>query len=249
MAVDTIIVDGVELTAPSGLVVRNFLDPSVIRFKNQARTKPVDQVIVHETVTRSWASTVNVLKPRSPENPGGRGIGVHFIVDHDGVAYQHGDLRQDEHWHAGGQVPDHNPTSVGIETVNPYYAKYVPSGGPWKDVIDAPWADQGKYCLPTPASAEAVAILVGWLTSSQSGLSVPRSWIGLSDGKMAFTRISPRSDPGVYAHHYFGHADGCWLVLYSWLRLECGFTVEEAWHRAVFMASGARGSVSVAGLP
>ena len=244
-----LIVRGQPLNPPEGLVVRNFLDPAVYHFKNQSRSHPVNQIILHETVTRSWQSTVDVLKPKSDSNPGGRGLGVQLIVDHDGTVYQHGDLATDEHWHAGGQSPDHNPSSVGIECVNPYYVKYMPKNGPWTESIDAPWAAEGKYCVPTPAQSEAICKLVGWLTSADSTLDIPLSWVGVENDVMAFGRISPRSMPGVYAHYYFGHADGAWLVLYSWLRLVAGFTPEESWHRAVYMATGVRNSVSVAGLP
>lgn len=244
-----LIVRGSKLEPPDGLVVKNFLDPSVTHFTNQKRNRAVNQLIIHETVTRSWKSTVAVLAPKTASNPGGRGLGVQLIVDHDGTVYQHGDLATDEHWHAGGQVPDHNPSSVGIETVNPYYAKYMPPGGPWTDFIDAPWADQGKYCVPTPASAEAVCKLTEWITSPRSTLNIPRTWLGVKDEKMAFGRLAPMSDAGIYAHYYFGHADGCWPLLYCWLRLQAGFTPEEAWHRAVYMSTGIRNSVSVAGLP
>jgi hypothetical protein len=245
---DKLIVRGQPLDPPGGLVVKSFLDPSVYRFKNQVRSRPVTQLILHETVTRSWKATVDVLKPKAADNPGGRGLGVQLIVDPDGTVYQHGDLATDEHWHAGGQTPDHNPASVGIELVNPYYAKYAPKGGPWAEFIDAPWAHEGRYCVPTPASAEAVHQLTGWLTSPESALSIPRAWLGVKDEKMAFGRIAAMGDPGIYAHYYFGHADGCWPLLYCWLRLEAGFTPEEAWHRAVYMATGVRNSVSLAGV-
>jgi hypothetical protein len=244
-----LIVRGQPLDPPDGLVVRNFFDPAVYRFKNQTRTRPVTQLILHETVTRSWKSTVDVLKPKSAANPGGRGLGVQLMVDPDGTVYQHGDLATDEHWHAGGQVPDHNPASVGIEVISPYYAKYMPKDGPWTDSIDAPWAHEGKYCVPTPAQSEATCKLTEWMTSDRSTLAIPRTWLGLKDEKLAFKRIAPTGYPGIYAHYYFGHADGAWLVLYAWLRLAAGFTPEEAWHREVYMATGVRDSVSVFGIP
>jgi hypothetical protein len=248
MGSDKLIVNGKPLDPPAGLVVKNYLDPSVYRFRNQTRSRPVTQLILHETVTRSWKATVDVLKPKSAANPGGRGLGVQLMVDPDGTVYQHGDLATDEHWHAGGHTPDHNPSSVGIEVINPYYPKYAPKDGPWKEFIDAPWAAEGKYCVPTMVQSEATCMLTAWLTSPDSGLSIPRTWLGVKDEKMAFGRLPPMGDPGVYAHYYFGHADGCWLVLYCWLRLECGFTPEESWHRAVHMSVGARSSVSLAGI-
>jgi hypothetical protein len=51
--------------------------------------------------------------------------------------------------------------------------------------------------------------------------------------------------PGVLAHHYFGHADGAWLVLYAWMRLEAGLAPDVAFNEAVRRAEGARRAVDV----
>jgi hypothetical protein len=234
-----IIVDGSELEVPEGLVVRNFNDPAVFRFKNRVRaTREVLEVVVHETVTRSWASTVDVLKQR--------GLGVHFIADADGTIYQHADLVTDEMWHAS----QHNGASVGIEVVNPYEPGLAPKGGPWTQVLDnTPWSASQhpakQYLLPTPAQAEATCMLVNWLTSTASGLTIPQKWPGLSqkDGKttLALGRVAACAtppDPGVLAHMYFGHGDGAWLVLYSWLRLEAKLAPEDAYEAAKSLAQG-----------
>lgn len=240
MATDTIIVGGTELAAPVGLKVLNFQDQSVYRFKNQSRpVKKVTEVIVHETVTRSWQDTVRVLQPPSPSNPGGRGLGVHFIAAPDGTIYQHGDLLLDELWHAS----QHNPVSVGIETVNPYDPKLMPAGGPWHDVIqNAPWAAGGKYVVPTAEQSEAVYQLVKWLTSSDSGLSIPPTFTGLQQGnKLAMGPLASAKNlsPGIYAHHYFGHADGAWLVMYAWLRSVAGKSPSDARSAAIGAATWA----------
>jgi hypothetical protein len=66
-------------------------------------------------------------------------------------------------------------------------------------------------------------MLVRWLTSGPvPGIAVPRRWVGLADGRMALGRVADarRASAGILAHHYFGHSDGAWLVLYAWLRLE-----------------------------
>jgi hypothetical protein len=54
-----------------------------------------------------------------------------------------------------------------------------------------------------------------------------------------------KATPGVLAHHYFGHADGAWLVLYAWMRLEAGLAPEVAFNEAVRRAEGARRAVDV----
>jgi hypothetical protein len=236
-----IIVGGEKLSPPAGVSVKNFLDSSVYHFHNKIRECEVTEIIIHETVTRSWSQTVAVLKPASSSNPDGRGLGVHFITDADGTVYQHGDLATDMLWHAN----EHNPSSVGIETVSPYYPSYVKSGDPWTDFIDAPWADKGKYCVPTAEQSEAVCGLVDWLTSENSKLNISKDWVGVSGNKIVFGRMSPTQASGVYAHHYFGHADGCWLALYTWLRLKAGLSTDGARAAAIGLATGAHGSIDL----
>jgi hypothetical protein len=230
-----IIVDGKELAGPPNVVVKNFLtDAGVFRFKNQARPAPkVTEVVVHETVTSSWAGTVAVLKQR--------GLGVHFIVDSDGTIYQHADLLQDEMWHAS----QHNPMSVGIETVNPFEPSLAPKNGPWKETIVAPWAVGGCYLLPTALQAESVCQLVNWLSSAEANpLTIPQLWPGMNDahvlalGRVATCKTPP--EPGILAHMYWDHGDGAWLVLYAWLRLEAGLDPVDAYAEATRLATGAK---------
>ena len=228
------------LPAPCGLDVTNFHDPEVHRFTGRDRSgRAVTEVIVHESVTRSAADTVAVLKRRR--------LGVHLVVAADGRVIQHGDLAHDRLAHAGG----HNGPSVGIEVTNPYYPKYLRDGLPWSRVIDARWAHRGRYVLPTPEQAEATSRLVGWLTSpAAEGLSIPRTWIGLDGARLAMGRVegADQRRPGVYAHHAFGHADGSWLVLYAWLRLEAGLAPCAAYEEAAGRAEGARRVIDLSDL-
>ncbi len=234
------VVGGQVLTVPRGLDVTNYRDPDVHRFSGPDRSdRAVTEVIVHESVTTSADATVRVLKRRK--------LGVHLIVAADGRVTQHGDLAADRLAHAGG----HNGPSVGIEVTNPYYPRHLREGLPWSRVIDAPWAHGGRYVVPTPEQAEATAKLVGWLTSPEAeGLTIPRTWIGLDGAMLALGRV-PGADqrrPGVYAHHNFHHADGAWLVLYAWLRLEAGLTPCAAYEEAVHRAEGARRRVDLSDL-
>ncbi|MDD9944671.1 MAG: N-acetylmuramoyl-L-alanine amidase, partial [Myxococcales bacterium] len=119
-AVDALIVAGADVAAPAGLCVRNYRDPEVTRFAGRDRSgRQVNELILHETVTRSVDSTVKVLLKRK--------LGVQLIVGPDGEVTQHGDLAHDRLAHAGG----HNGPSVGIEVVNPYYPKYASAKLPW----------------------------------------------------------------------------------------------------------------------
>lgn len=239
-ATDTLIVAGTDVVAPEGLRVRNYRDPDVTRFKGRDRSgRPVTELILHETVTRSVDATVKVLLKRK--------LGVQLIVGPDGEVTQHGDLARDRLAHAGG----HNGPSVGIEVVNPYYPKYASAKLPWKRIIDAPWAHHRRYVVPTPEQAEATAQLVRLLTGGGvDGLSIPCTWRGLSGTHLAMSRLTDGDQrvPGIYAHTYFHHADGAWLVLYAWLRLEAGMPECIAYEEAIRRATGVRRFVDLADL-
>ena len=234
------IVAGRALPIPAGLDVRNFADPAVFKFEGRSRIgQPVTELVIHESVTRSASSTVAVLKRRE--------LGVHLVLAPDGRITQHGDLAHARLAHAGG----HNGPSVGVEVVNPYYPYLLRDDLPWSRTIPAPWAHGGAYVLPTPAQAEATAQLVAWLTSpAAEGLSIPRAWMGLSGGRLRMGVVSGADQrrPGVYAHHYFAHADGAWLALYAWLRLEAGLEPNLAYEEATRRATNARGSIDVSDL-
>ena len=233
------IVGGKPLEAPPGLDVLNFNAAGVHRFRCRDRAgKPVTELVIHETVTRSAEETVAVLKKRR--------LSVHLILDEHGRFTQHGDLANDNLAHAS----QHNAASVGIEVVNPYYPSYLKPGMAWATVIDAPWAHKKKYVLPTPAQAEAVARFTEWATSPASGLAIPRTWIGLAGTKLAMAEVesAAKLKPGVYAHHYFGHADGSLLVLYAWLRLEAGLAPDVAFAEAVRRGTGVRWNADLADL-
>jgi hypothetical protein len=235
------IVGGAALTSPTALAVRNFFDPSVHRFSGPSRRgRTINEFVVHETVTRSVADTVSVLKARN--------LSVHMILGPSGEITQHGDLADDRMAHAGS----HNGPSVGVEVVNPYYPRLLRPGLPWTQTIQAGWAHEGTYVLPTLAQAEAVAQLTKWITSpSATGLAIPRKWIGLSrtasGNKLAMSRVdgAGSASPGIYAHTYFGHADGSWLVLYAYLRLQAGMTPATAYAEAVRLGTTQSKSVPV----
>lgn len=230
------VVRGLAAPEVADLSVRTFADGE-LRFAAKGRRARVTELVVHETVTRSVESTLGVLKKR--------GLSVHLVLGPDGQVTQHGDLATDVLWHAG---PVHNGPSFGVEVVNPYYPRLLRKGLPWERSIKAPWAHEGQYVLPTPAQAEAVASLVRWATGAPApGIEVPRRWPGLHAGSFQLGALTEaqRPLPGVLAHHYFGHADGAWLVLYAWLRLEAGLAPSVAFEEAVRRATGARRAADV----
>lgn len=232
-----VILDGVDRGGPPNLSIHNYVtDKTVFRFRNGRRSHQtaVTEVVLHETVTTSWQNTVAVLKKRS--------LGVHFIVDVVGQVFQHADPWVDEMWHASA----HNKASVGIELVNPFEPRFLPKPPhPWKAVLPAPWAG-GQYVLPPLAQVEAACQLVNWLTTAEAApLTIPQQWPGVGGVpiRMAMGRVATctvPAAPGVLAHTYFGHTDGAWPVLYSWLRLEAGLEPEAAYEAARLRAAGAR---------
>lgn len=240
----TLIVAGERLAPPAGLSLTNFLSDDVHHFEGRARSaSAVNELIIHESVTRSTQSTISVLKRRA--------LGVHLIIAPDGHVTQHADLATARLAHAGG----HNGPSVGLEVVTPYYPSLLRKRSPWRRVIDAPWAHKRRYVLPTPEQAEATSLLIGWLTKqNSSSLNIPRDWIGQrrerGRERLSLGRVKGADErrPGVYAHHYFGHADGAWLALYAWLRLESGLPPCVAYEEAVTRATGARRSVDISDL-
>lgn len=230
------IVNGHPVAAPEGLVVKNFLNDGQFRFLNRKRrVLDANAVVVHETVTTSHASTVAALKAR--------GLGVHLIIDHDGVVYQHADLLTDEMWHAS----HFNALSIGIEVVNPYEPRFLPkTSSPWTEVIDAPWAAGGKYVVPTLAQSIATTSAINFLTSAAANpVAIPQRWPGFQHThRLALGRVKEDAaeNPGVHAHMYFGHADGAWLVLFAWLAIEAGLSYKDAYKKAKELATGARGA-------
>lgn len=105
--------------------------------------------------------------------------------------------------------------------------------------------------VPTPEQAEATTQIVRLLTSDDvEELSIPRTWRGLSETRLAMSRLADGDQrvPGVYAHTYFHHADGAWLVLYTWLRLEAGMPECIAYEEAIRRATGVRRFVDLADL-
>lgn len=235
-----IIVGGQAIEAP-GLNVQSFAD-GLHRFSGRARARSrVTATIVHETAGRTAAGTVSTLIQR--------GLGVHFIIGPEGIVYQHADLLE-EMPHCKG----HNVGSIGIEIVSPYYPRVLRAGDPWSEVLEAPWAHEGRYVVPTLAQLEATTRLVAWTASIHAdaeGLAVPADWPGLIGRRFYLSPAKSLSSPkpGFYAHHQAGgHADGAFPALFTWLRIAASMTPQEAYDEARRRTKGARGFVDVGDL-
>lgn len=234
--VPTLVCRGVPVAA-EGLRARNFLEDGTERLKASGRRDRAVALILHEVTGRTVKGTLDRLRSK--------GYGIHAIVSPEGELTQHCDVVADLVSHALG----HNNHSIGVEVVSPYYPRVLRPGDPWTRVIDAPWAHEKRYVLPTLAQAEATSRFVEWCLSAPTpDIAIPRHWPALSGGTFMLGPVAACAKPvaGVYAHHHVGnHADGAWLCLYAWLRLEAGLDVETAYEEAARRATGTRGRVDV----
>ncbi len=219
--------NGFDVGTPQGVLVEQ--GP---QFTPLARMKrEPTMLVIHETVTRSAETTFRILKKRGLEIP--------LVGPPEGGLVQHCDL-MDLAEHSGGV---RNPIAIGLEVVNPYYPRLLPKkNSPWTNVIAAPWAHEDQYVLPTRAQAEACSRWIEFATTPGSPIGIPREWPGLdlAKGRMLMNRVKAPLRRGIVAHTYFGHADGAWLVLYAWLRIEAKLPMESAYFQAGLRATGVR---------
>lgn len=214
----------------------NHTHPQVPRLLGPLRGNvKVTELIVHESVTTGRDRTVAVLRKRK--------LGVQFILDPHGQVTQHADLVHDRMAHAGWR---HNSRSIGIEVVNPYYPEYVPKDSSvWERAIDANWAHKKKYVVPPREQLESLYDLLRDLLAIETPeFGIPQTWIGWNKRRYSMGRAWQGSfpRPGIYAHAAFGHADGCFPVLYCILRAEAGLDSGSAYVKAIELATKARWS-------
>ncbi len=117
-----------------------------------------------------------------------------------------------------------------------------------REVVNGPlpresWNASRHYVRPTHEQLEAATALIRWTTDGTvgHGMDVPRTWRGLRRrGELLLfgrdDRHFARREPGIYAHGYFHHSDGYFVVLYALLRLERGLASADALARAEDLA-------------
>lgn len=160
----------------------------------------IDQLVIHESVTRTAADAVKVLKRRK--------LGVHYCIDRDGTISHHAPVaKATAHGGAG-----HNRRSIGIEVINPYYPKYAKGA----DKVGAVWAHKKEYVLPTDAQLRSLHKLVCWLVVKWD---IPVTFPGVQSDHFIWGRIIEHNTPGVMAHHRWAHADGLFCEHYLLCRL------------------------------
>jgi len=205
-----LIIDDVHRRVDEVVGIKNYADHDEPLFKARARKKRLEHIVLHETAGRTAIGCKRTLLRR--------GYGVHLIIDRDGTISQHGDLRDDVMVHAN----QCNPTSIGIEIVNPYAPSIA--RGMDVDTMGAQWwtwcpdPRDRRYVLPTPAQLGVLEKIVPWLCKTlQIPLEFPTRALGPAKRKIKGWRLKKRPAPGIVAHRDFAtHADGRypleWLI-------------------------------------
>lgn len=200
-------------------------------FKHFSRGRQViDQIVFHESVTRTRDKTIAVLKARKPKGT----LGVHVIVDRDGSVSQHAPLsRYTIH---GGSV--HNKRSVSVEVVNPYYGSAADDDEP---DIKAVWAHKGWYVLPSVKQLESVWAVT--LRVLDLVPTIPVSFPGQNGRQFRWGPFvgnnAKKCPPGIMAHHRTAHADGLFPEHYVFLR-HLGESPESAYELTLEAASSGK---------
>jgi len=191
--------------------------------RSYKRRGPLDQVVLHESVTPTAASCVKVLKRRK--------LGVHYTIDRDedGTVRSHVPIDR-ACSHAGS---GHNHRSIAIEIINNYY------GSRAKDedaTIKAVWAHKKEYILPYESQMKSLWRLYVWLVIySDVYIAFP----GIKDGVMKWGRIENHKAGGTMAHHRWAHADGCFPEAYLYCRSR-GMGHDDAWKATVKAAKSGK---------
>ena len=185
------------------------------------RSKQLDQIILHESVTSSRAATERVLKKRR--------LSVHFMVDRDGTITQHAPTKKAT-YHAGS---GHNSRSIGVEMVSPYYGARAKQGD---TVVNARWAHKKRYILPSKEQAEGCFRLVDWLCLE---CDIPFTFPCVDNERgFKWGRSEEEADsPGVMAHHRFHHADALFFEHYCASRKLSRMGADEAYEATLKAAT------------
>lgn len=208
---NSIVVDGAVLSVPAhlvaaGLRVKNwFADEGVQAFRARPRRRDPRHVVLRESAGGiNAAATIAGLARR--------GLGVHLCVPPDGIVTCHADLARDVLIHA----QQCNKTGVGIEEINPYYARGARP--PFTATVPAEWwthvpkGEPALYLLPTPQQDRARLLLVPWVCSLLGiDYQFPTANLGPKRPRILGWKLRRRPDAGVIAHRDIaGHADGRW---------------------------------------
>ena len=221
----SLLIDG-SLHDVGGITVVSKVDQKI--FKTYKMRKSPKEIVFHESVSATLNATETVLKAKS--------LGVHLAIDYDGTVYQYCDLRREFSVHGGF----HSYRSVGIEVINSYYADRLPAGSAKEVLQNQGWVHKKDYVIPTKEQLEAGYLLTQYLTSN-SPLSIPLKWPAHKKGRLFMSRLPEAKytkdkrthKEGVFAHNYWGHADGSFPVAYAFIRMESDFDANKTYDELI----------------
>jgi hypothetical protein len=228
MSSNCLIVNGTRVMLPDELIAKggratNYLDDGEPHLDAWPRKSPLSLFVLHETVGDTAGGCESSLLHSKSD------LGVHMILDHNGLISNHGDLASEIMRHAGTA----NGRSIGIEVVNPYNPVF--DAAPFEPTIPArwwTWVPAAKdverqlkrkgwrkvpkvYCLPSEAQIIVLKILVPWLCGV---LGIPYEFPTIGNGPKKYglngvMSVDPKKvAPGVYPHSAWAHADGRYLL-------------------------------------
>ena len=215
--------------AKSKVVPTIFITPDPQDFKKIKRKNSPSQIVIHESVTDSKQVTIATLL--------GKGAGVHYYVDRNGIIYNFMDPSWVV-WHAGTVLSN---TSIGIEVENAYHGFDAP--GTIKGLWVVPKNKSKSYNIPAKTQLFSIWNLIKKLTIE---FGIPMGFPGVSklkrnltehkDGQLKFSwTLVPGSQDlaGVRSHNRTPpHADGVFIEHYV-LCMASGFSPDDAYTETV----------------
>ena len=198
--------------------------PWSLRFRGRKRRRPVDQIVIHETVTdpsKGAEPVARILKKRR--------LSTNYIIDGDGKIWE---ACKPERYtaHAGS---GHNARSVGVDVCSRYYGHAAKRD---QTVIDARWAHKGRYIVPELEVLEATWKLCRWLVIAHD---IDLVFPNVGPDGWRWGRLKDHSGPGLYPHHAWAHADGTFPTYFMLMR-SAGLSSERALSLSIHAASSGK---------
>ena len=209
--------------------------------KPERQLDQVTRVIIHETAGGFGTAPSNAEggDPKAVRTLIQRNLSTHFTITRTGKVKQHAKLTRVAH-HGPG-----NPTSVGIDLVNPPGASETKTKKKWVNKSDKEGAypilekgfQRSGHLLNTMAQCEALYQLLKKLVNKLPNLKMVFPCATSSTGQFVSVR-DPRvkGHPGVIAHIRKAHSDGAFAEWYCIARSK-GISKTQAWFAAAGAAS------------
>ena len=223
MPSNNLVINGLRVPIPKSVIdvggtATNYLDDFVNNIggkephlSNGKRVKPLVTFVLHETCGNSATGCKETLRKE--------GLGVHLILDKNGIISNHADLATEICWHAN----QCNSVSVGMEVVNAYRPEITRD--PHGDIVPSEWwtwVPKGQpktYVTPTKIQMDVARIFVPWLCGVlQIPITFPTISLNAKKSQISGWKKFPKGwsakpGPGIVAHRDFSsHGDGRYML-------------------------------------